>query len=377
VLTYSDVGTFSARLPGGLEKVVQARGGPETLPREQVIGFLSHRGGHVAYAVTGSGPLLLVDLGRAHHLEAFWRHAPYRRFVQRLAAHFTVLRWDRPGFGLSDREPVDLSSEAELALVERVAGFVGADQLALLAADDAGPGMVRFAARHREVVSRLALFGTAAEGLRLALPLPSAALIALAKAPTPAIHAVVAAAMTVGCEPEVGRWLYSALQASADARTMARLILQAGQLDARGAARRVRSPALVLHRQADAVVESRWGRALAQGIPGAEFVALPGSAHLVYAGDADAVLAALLPFLDPSGEAKAPPQEAQLSSRELEVAQMVTLGLTNAEIGQRLAIRRRTVDAHLEHIRAKLGVHSRARVAAWAARHHRPSARGG
>ena len=78
-------------------------------------------------------------------------------------------------------------------------------------------------------------------------------------------------------------------------------------------------------------------------------------------------MAALVPFL---GEG-VPGRRAALSTRELEVAQLVTLGLTNGQIGRRLTIRRRTVDAHLEHIRAKLGVSSRAQVAAWAAANER------
>lgn len=54
-----------------------------------------------------------------------------------------------------------------------------------------------------------------------------------------------------------------------------------------------------------------------------------------------------------------------LSRREREVAALVADGLTNREIGARLFIAERTVDGHLEHIREKLGVNSRAQVAAW------------
>jgi DNA-binding CsgD family transcriptional regulator len=59
----------------------------------------------------------------------------------------------------------------------------------------------------------------------------------------------------------------------------------------------------------------------------------------------------------------------QLSPRELEVARMVAEGLTNREIGLRLFISERTVDGHLEHIREKLAVNSRAQVTAWIVRH--------
>jgi DNA-binding CsgD family transcriptional regulator/sugar lactone lactonase YvrE len=55
----------------------------------------------------------------------------------------------------------------------------------------------------------------------------------------------------------------------------------------------------------------------------------------------------------------------RLTRRELEVAELVAQGLTNREIAQRLFISERTADGHLEHIREKLGVSSRAQVAAW------------
>lgn len=57
--------------------------------------------------------------------------------------------------------------------------------------------------------------------------------------------------------------------------------------------------------------------------------------------------------------------KARLSRRELEVAALVAEGLTNREIAQRLFISERTADGHLEHIREKLGVNSRAQIAAW------------
>ena len=54
-----------------------------------------------------------------------------------------------------------------------------------------------------------------------------------------------------------------------------------------------------------------------------------------------------------------------LTRREREVAALVAEGLTNREIAQRLFISERTADGHLEHIREKLGVNSRAQIATW------------
>jgi pimeloyl-ACP methyl ester carboxylesterase/DNA-binding CsgD family transcriptional regulator len=368
VLTYgSDVGTCPATLPGGLGSFVRAASS-EAVLQEQAIGFLTHSGARVAYAVTGSGPPLLVDLGRAHHLEAFWAHPPYRHLVQRLARRFTVVRWDRPGFGLSDRGGAHVTPGADVALVERLADALGTPQVALLAGGDAGPHAIRFAARHADRVSRLALFGTAAQGRLLVPDLPAAAVAALATAPAPAIHAVVAAAAAKGSEPEVASWLAWALEVSAGVPTMVELVTGAQRVDATPDLAGVRAPTLVLHRERDAVVDPRWARSLAATIPGAELVGLAGTANPAYAGDTDVVAEVLARFLWEGGETEA--DRSALSPRELEVAGLLTLGLTNAEISRRLAIRVRTVDAHLEHIRTKLGVTSRARIAAWAVRHH-------
>jgi predicted ATPase/DNA-binding CsgD family transcriptional regulator len=55
----------------------------------------------------------------------------------------------------------------------------------------------------------------------------------------------------------------------------------------------------------------------------------------------------------------------ELSPRQREVVQLITQGLSNKKIAEALFISERTADAHVEHILRKLGVHSRAQVAAW------------
>jgi DNA-binding CsgD family transcriptional regulator len=59
-------------------------------------------------------------------------------------------------------------------------------------------------------------------------------------------------------------------------------------------------------------------------------------------------------------------RSSPLSSRELEVVDLVANGLTNREIAQRLIISTRTVETHVDHIKAKLGFGRRARIVAWA-----------
>jgi predicted ATPase/DNA-binding CsgD family transcriptional regulator len=57
-----------------------------------------------------------------------------------------------------------------------------------------------------------------------------------------------------------------------------------------------------------------------------------------------------------------------LTRREREVAALVARGLTNRQAAETLLVAPRTVETHLEHIFSKLGVQTRAEVAAWAAR---------
>ncbi|MGA7670831.1 MAG: BREX system ATP-binding domain-containing protein [Nitrolancea sp.] len=66
---------------------------------------------------------------------------------------------------------------------------------------------------------------------------------------------------------------------------------------------------------------------------------------------------------------KAPGYPGGLSTREVEVLQLVAEGLTDAEIAERLFISRRTVTSHMTSIFNKLGIGSRAAAAVWAKEH--------
>jgi DNA-binding CsgD family transcriptional regulator len=120
----------------------------------------------------------------------------------------------------------------------------------------------------------------------------------------------------------------------------------------------VRARTLVLHRESDQATAFALGREVAALIPGATLIPLPGSSHLFYHGPWTEVRDATLGFFSlPAGP--------RLTGRELEVAALIADGLTNQAIASRLAIAPRTAEAHVENIRRKLGVRSRAQIAAW------------
>jgi DNA-binding CsgD family transcriptional regulator len=146
------------------------------------------------------------------------------------------------------------------------------------------------------------------------------------------------------------------------------LLAHCYETDVRDLLERVSTPTLVLHRRDDRAISYRLGRDLAARIPGARLVSLDGRSHFPYAGDSAAVVDAILEFL---GEPAVPPsgrQAEELTPRQLQVAALVAEGLSNRLIARRLGIQERSAEGHVERIRLRLGVNSRAQIAAWWAR---------
>ena len=133
----------------------------------------------------------------------------------------------------------------------------------------------------------------------------------------------------------------------------------------------VAAPTLVLHRRGDRAIPYRLGRDLAARIPDARLVSLTGRSHFPYAGDAAAVVRAILEFLGDREPAGAPTagrpdgRPGTLTARQLQVAALVAEGCTNRQIAERLGIQERSAEGHVERIRQRLGVTSRAQIAAW------------
>ena len=96
------------------------------------------------------------------------------------------------------------------------------------------------------------------------------------------------------------------------------------------------------------------------------------AAELEKGHDLDGVQA--FPFILGERSATAPSvdERSELSARELEIAACVALGLTNRAIAERLFVSPRTVEKHIEHVMNKIGVDSRAAVAAWHAKRAAP-----
>jgi non-specific serine/threonine protein kinase len=64
-----------------------------------------------------------------------------------------------------------------------------------------------------------------------------------------------------------------------------------------------------------------------------------------------------------TGRAKILVNSSPLTCRETQVALLVAEGMTNPEIAKRLRMANRTADAHVEHIRNKLGLRTQSQIA--------------
>jgi pimeloyl-ACP methyl ester carboxylesterase/DNA-binding CsgD family transcriptional regulator len=315
--------------------------------------------GRVGYSATGAGPALLCDAGWVTHLTAQLELFSFGRFVERLAERFTVIRYDKPGCGLSERDAADLSFDGQVAAALAVAGAAGAGRFSLLGASQGGQIAAAIAARHPERVDTLVLYGTCASGADLAPEPVRDSIVSLMRA-----HWGLGSKMLTGIfipcpSSEEAEALARLSRAGASADVAGRLLEVYYETDVRPLLPTIRARTAVLHREADPATRFDLGREVATLIPGATLVPLPGTSHLFYHGEWSAMLDATLAFL---GE---PVDSPPLTRRELEVAGLVAEGLTNQAIASRLSVAPRTAEAHVENIRRKLEVRSRAQIAAW------------
>jgi pimeloyl-ACP methyl ester carboxylesterase/DNA-binding CsgD family transcriptional regulator len=333
------------------------------------IRYAASPAGRIAYTVAGDGPPLLCDSGWVTHLRRQLELFAFADFTGRLARHFTVIRYDKPGCGLSDRDGADLSFDGQVAAALAVADAAGAARLSLFGASQGGHVAAALAARHPDRVTALALYGTCASGADLAPAPIRDSLTALVRA-----HWGLGSKVLTGIfMPDPGAddiaEFARAQRAGASAEMAARLLDVYYGTDIRALLPAIRARTVVLHREADRAAAFGLGREVAALIPGAALIPLPGQDHLYYHGDWPAVADALLGFLtEPGAEAAGPGDGPRLTAREREVAALIAEGLTNHAIASRLAVAPRTAEAHVENIRRKLGVRSRAQIAAWVAR---------
>ncbi|PZS36744.1 MAG: helix-turn-helix transcriptional regulator, partial [Pseudonocardiales bacterium] len=268
-----------------------------------------------------------MDPGWVTHLKAMSSVAGFDDVIGGLSQRFRVIRFDKPGCGLSDRDPTDVSLEGQVAAALAVADAAHAARFSVFGASQGGQVAVALAARYPERIRSLVLYGTCADGRELAPASVRTSLLDLVSAHW-GLGSRVLANIFLSDVTDTDIEAFARLQRACASPQVARNLLEIYYAtDVTAMLAQVRAPTAVLHREGDTATPFELGRHLASRIEGATLTALPGSGHLFYQGAWKPVLDAALTFLTADDS-----HQPQLTDREAQVARLVAAGLTTHEI---------------------------------------------
>jgi pimeloyl-ACP methyl ester carboxylesterase len=229
------------------------------------------------------------------HQELMWQIPGFRRFWERLASHHTLVCYDRPGTGLSDRNRTGFSLDSELRDLEVVVDHLKLKRLALLGHGFGGPVAIAYAARYPRRSSHLILYATYARGAAITTEEVKGSLISLVQAHWGVGSKALGDTLVPG--DAAGEFAAKYIRECAAPEIVAKILDFAYRNDVAHLLAKLRVPALVLHRHQDRAIPFRLGRELASLIPNARFVPLEGRENPPWLGDFESVLRAIAEFL--------------------------------------------------------------------------------
>ena len=270
-----------------------------TALRQDIRYSCASDGVRLAFAKVGNGPRLLKAANYLNHLEYDWESPVTRHLLHGLAGHFTLLRYDARGNGLSDREVPSVTFEDWVTDLEAVADAAGWDRFPLLGMSQGCAVSIAYAVRHPERVSHLVLYGSFARG-RAVRATNADELEKLQAMKTlirigwgednPAFRQLFTSLFVPGGSNEQLHWFNELQRVSASPECATRYFDVTNNIDIRELLPQVRVPTLVMHLRDDAVHRFEFGREVAAAIPGARFVPLQGRNHMPLASDPAAPL---------------------------------------------------------------------------------------
>ncbi|HIG43857.1 MAG TPA: alpha/beta hydrolase [Gammaproteobacteria bacterium] len=258
------------------------------------IHFVTARDGmRLAYAVTGEGPALVKAAHWLTSLDLDWQSVIFRHLLSSLSDGRQLLRYDQRGCGLSDRDPKDLSLDAMVSDLECIVDTAGFQRFALFGPSQGGPVSISYTVKHPERVSALILYGSYAQGFARRgdpeVATSGQAMIELVRLgwgkDNPAFRQMFGSLFIPDANEEHRKAFDYIQRESATAELAARLMGALSEIDVSDLLPQLSVPVLVLHSRADARIPYELGRALASGIPNAEFQSLDSSNHIMMEND--------------------------------------------------------------------------------------------
>jgi len=259
---------------------------------------------HIAYQVVGEGPFDLVYVpGWVSNVELIWEQPKSRRFLERLASFSRLILFDKRGTGMSDRVTIDRLPTLEQRMddVRAVLEAAGSQSAALLGHSEGGSMAALFAATYPERTHALVLVGVFAKRIR-SDDYPWAPTLEQRMKTIESVEREWATGIDLTYyapneDPGFVEWHTRYLQRSVSPGGAAALLRMNSQIDTRAVLPAVKVPTLVIHKTHDRDVTVDEGRWIAEQIPSARFVELPGDEHILSAGDQDAMLGEIEEFL--------------------------------------------------------------------------------
>jgi pimeloyl-ACP methyl ester carboxylesterase len=247
-------------------------------------------GVRIAYARSGSGPVLVKAANWLTHLDYEWESPIWSHWIDQLSSAHTLVRYDERGCGLSDWEVEDFGVEPWVDDLEAVVDDAGLTGFDLIGISQGGAVAIAYAVRHPERVRRLVLVGAYARGRfhraeteeqreEAALDL---ALARIAWSRDDSTYRQVFASQFLPETPPE-RWeAFNRLQrATTSTDNVARFLEAFAHIDVTAEAASVRCPTLVIHARRDIRVPISQARELCRLIPNSRLCLLDSGNHIL------------------------------------------------------------------------------------------------